>query len=63
MKHKRNLIKYTGFLVGAKLKKGGKKHLNWKAVAAINLAEMAARYRDSILEEESLIEGTCEETK
>ena len=63
MENKRNLIKYTGFPVKAKLKKGGKKHLNWKAVAAINLAEMAARYRDSILEEESLIEGTCEETK
>ena len=44
-------------------KKGGEKHLNWKAVAAINLAEMAARYRDSILEEESVIEGICEEIK
>ena len=60
---KRNLIKYTGFLVGTKLKKGGAKYLSWKAVAAINLAEIAARYRDSILEEENLIEGTCEETK
>ena len=63
MENKRNLIKYTGFLVRAKLKKGGEKHLNWKAVAAINLAEMAARYRDSILEEESVIEGICEEIK
>jgi len=63
VENKRNLIKYTGFPVKAKLKKGGKKHLNWKAVAAINLAEMAARYRDSILEEESVIEGICEEIK
>ena len=63
MKH--NLIKYTGQLT--RQKKGGIKHISWRAVAAIIGAEMAVRHRDSILEdeylrfEESVIEGTCEE--
>ena len=68
MNKKRNLIKYTGFLARAKLRKGGAaKHLSWKAVAAIIEAEMAARQRDFILEEEELcfekgvVEGICEE--
>ena len=64
---KSNLIKYTGFLARAKLRKGGAKHLSWKAVAAIIEAEMAARQRDFILEDEELcfekgvVEGICEE--
>ena len=48
-------------------RKGGIKHISWRAVAAIIGAEMAVRHRDSILEEENLrfeesvVEGTCEE--
>ena len=63
MEHKRNLIKYTGSLTREKPKKGGETQISWRAVAAINLVEMAVKYRDSILEEESVIEGTCEEVK
>ena len=67
MNEKRNLIKYTGPLT--RQRKGGIKHISWRAVAAIIGAEMAVRHRDSILEEEnlrfeeSIIEGTCEEVK
>ena len=58
---KDNLIKYTGPLT--KQRKGGIKHISWRTVAAIIGAEMAVRHRDSILEEESVIEGICEEIK
>ena len=62
-----NLIKYIGSLTREKPKKGGIKHISWRAVAAIIGAEIAVRHRDFILEEENLrfeesvIEGTCEE--
>ena len=64
---KHNLIKYIGSLTREKPKKGGIKHISWRAVAAIIGAEIAVRHRDSIMEEENLrfkesaIEGTCEE--
>ena len=62
-----NLIKYSGSLTREKTKKGGVKQISWRAVAAIIKAEMAARQRDFILEEEELcfekgvVEGICEE--